>query len=59
MTLTGEYVPSPSEWVRNQVAEYEASEKALGELKKEVAPRLKMLRAATAKPAAAANKDEV
>ncbi len=26
MTLTGEYVPSPSEWVRNQVAEYEASD---------------------------------
>lgn len=25
MTLTGSYVPSPSEWVRNQVAEYEAS----------------------------------
>src|SRR5471030_1131157 len=25
MTLTGEYEPSPSEWVRNQVAEYEAS----------------------------------
>jgi deazaflavin-dependent oxidoreductase (nitroreductase family) len=23
--LTGEYEPSPSEWVRNQVAEYEAS----------------------------------
>lgn len=25
MPLTGEYEPSPSEWVRNQVAEYEAS----------------------------------
>jgi len=25
MALTGEYEPSPSEWVRNQVAEYEAS----------------------------------
>ncbi len=25
MALTGEYVPSTSEWVRNQVAEYEAS----------------------------------
>lgn len=25
MALTGEYVPSSSEWVRNQVAEYEAS----------------------------------
>ncbi|SEB90473.1 deazaflavin-dependent oxidoreductase, nitroreductase family [Nocardioides exalbidus] len=25
MALTGEYVPSKSEWVRNQVAEYEAS----------------------------------
>ncbi len=28
MALTGEYVPSPSEWVRNQVAEYEASDGA-------------------------------
>ena len=27
MTLNGEYEPSPSEWVSNQVAEYEASEK--------------------------------
>jgi deazaflavin-dependent oxidoreductase (nitroreductase family) len=25
MTLQGEYEPSPSEWVRNQVVEYEAS----------------------------------
>jgi F420H(2)-dependent quinone reductase len=25
MTLNGEYEPSPAEWVRNQVAEYEAS----------------------------------
>ena len=25
MTIDGEYEPSPSEWVRNQVAEYEAS----------------------------------
>src|ERR1035437_8698706 len=25
MPLTGEYEPSPSEWVRNQVAEYESS----------------------------------
>jgi deazaflavin-dependent oxidoreductase (nitroreductase family) len=25
MTLTGEYQPSPSEWVRNQVAAYERS----------------------------------
>jgi deazaflavin-dependent oxidoreductase (nitroreductase family) len=25
MTLTGEYEPSPAEWVRNQVAEYEKS----------------------------------
>ena len=25
MTLQGEYEPSPSEWVRNQVEEYEAS----------------------------------
>jgi deazaflavin-dependent oxidoreductase (nitroreductase family) len=25
MSLSGEYEPSPSEWVRNQVAEYEAS----------------------------------
>jgi deazaflavin-dependent oxidoreductase (nitroreductase family) len=25
MTLEGEYEPSPSEWVRNQVAEYESS----------------------------------
>jgi deazaflavin-dependent oxidoreductase (nitroreductase family) len=25
MSLTGEYEPSPSEWVRNQVAEYEGS----------------------------------
>ncbi len=25
MSLAGEYEPSPSEWVRNQVAEYEAS----------------------------------
>jgi len=25
MNLEGEYEPSPSEWVRNQVAEYEAS----------------------------------
>ncbi|HVC68756.1 MAG TPA: nitroreductase family deazaflavin-dependent oxidoreductase [Acidimicrobiales bacterium] len=25
MTLPGEYEPSPSEWVRNQVAEYESS----------------------------------
>ena len=25
MALKGEYEPSPSEWVRNQVAEYEAS----------------------------------
>jgi deazaflavin-dependent oxidoreductase (nitroreductase family) len=25
MALAGEYEPSPSEWVRNQVAEYEAS----------------------------------
>lgn len=25
MTLEGEYVPSPSEWVRNQVEEYETS----------------------------------
>ena len=25
MPITGEYEPSPSEWVRNQVAEYEAS----------------------------------
>lgn len=25
MSLTGEYEPSPWEWVRNQVAEYEAS----------------------------------
>jgi deazaflavin-dependent oxidoreductase (nitroreductase family) len=25
MTLAGEYEPSPSEWVRNQVAEYESS----------------------------------
>src|SRR5580658_7623347 len=25
MTLDGEYEPSPSEWVSNQVAEYEAS----------------------------------
>ncbi len=25
MALTGEYEPSPSEWVRNQVAEYESS----------------------------------
>jgi F420H(2)-dependent quinone reductase len=25
MTVDGEYEPSPSEWVRNQVAEYEAS----------------------------------
>jgi len=25
MTIDGEYEPSPAEWVRNQVAEYEAS----------------------------------
>jgi deazaflavin-dependent oxidoreductase (nitroreductase family) len=25
MSLTGEYEPSPADWVRNQVAEYEAS----------------------------------
>src|SRR5580658_4349908 len=25
MTIQGEYEPSPSEWVRNQVAEYESS----------------------------------
>jgi deazaflavin-dependent oxidoreductase (nitroreductase family) len=25
MTLEGEYVPSPAQWVRDQVAEYEAS----------------------------------
>ena len=40
-------------------AEYEESEKGLGELKKEVAPRIKMLRAATAPPAGSADKDEV
>ena len=28
MTLTGEYVPSPAEWVREQVAEFEASDGA-------------------------------
>ncbi|NYD43763.1 nitroreductase family deazaflavin-dependent oxidoreductase [Nocardioides panaciterrulae] len=26
MTLTGEYVPSPQQWVRDQVEEFEASE---------------------------------
>jgi deazaflavin-dependent oxidoreductase (nitroreductase family) len=26
MTLTGEYVPSPEQWVRDQVAEFEASD---------------------------------
>ena len=26
MTLTGEYVPSPQQWVRDQVAEFEASD---------------------------------
>ena len=25
MPIEGEYEPSPSEWVRNQVAEYESS----------------------------------
>ena len=25
MTLEGDYEPSPAEWVRNQVAEYESS----------------------------------
>jgi hypothetical protein len=30
MSLSGEYEPSPSEWVRNQVAEYEASGGAKG-----------------------------
>ena len=30
MSLTGEYEPSPSEWVRNQVAQYEASGGAEG-----------------------------
>ena len=26
MALTGEYEPSPTQWVRDQVAEYEASD---------------------------------
>ncbi|MEI2715202.1 MAG: nitroreductase family deazaflavin-dependent oxidoreductase [Nocardioides sp.] len=30
MTLQGEYVPSSTEWVRNNVAEYEASNGELG-----------------------------
>ena len=30
MPITGEYEPSPSEWVRNQVAEYESSAGARG-----------------------------
>jgi len=39
--------------------QYDDSEKALGALKKDVAPRMKLLRAATATAPAAADKDEV
>ena len=47
------------ELLKSLQAQYEESEAALGKLKKDLAPRLKLLRAATAKPAAAAGKDEV
>ena len=50
------------ELLKSLQAQYEASEEALGKLKKDLAPRMKLLRAATAKPAAEADdakKDEV
>jgi len=46
------------ELLKSLQAQYEASEEALGKLKKDIAPRMKALRGALAKPAGA-NKDEV
>jgi hypothetical protein len=49
------------ELLKSLEQQYEDSEEAIGKLKKELGPRLKLLRAATAKPAdeGNANKDEV
>lgn len=43
MSMTGEYAPSPSEWISNQAAKYEASNGVASDLPVPMTPLLPLL----------------